>query len=119
MDEDGPTTHEARRFFSPLPSHGPWTGLGLTRAQFLGIVLGATLLYLFAGGPLWVRLGENDFARIAVSYAVIPVAVAAALWRNRKLSLTGWLVATAVIAILKLLLTAGLALLLGVAVRAH
>ncbi len=97
--------------FAPLPVDGPWTALHLTRGQFLAILLGATLVYVFTGGPLWAHLRENDFLRIVVSYAVIPLAVALALHRNGHLRLAAWLAASGVIAGLKLLLTAGLALL--------
>jgi len=96
--------------FAPLPVNGPWTALHLTRGQFLAILAGATLLYVFLGGPLWLHLRENDFARIVTSYAVIPLAVALALYRNGHLRLGSWLAASGVIAALKLLLTAGLAL---------
>lgn len=101
--------------FAPLPVNGPWSALHLTRAQFLLILLGATLVYVFTGGPLWSHLRENDFVRILISYAVIPVAVAAALQRNGHLRFTLWLAASGVIAALKLLLTAVLALILGIA----
>jgi hypothetical protein len=103
------------RWFAPLPVHGPWTALQLTRTQFLVILAGACAVYAFTGGPLWRHLGENDFVRIAVSYAVIPPAVAAALHRNGALRLSTWLVASGVIAALKLLLTALAALALGIA----
>lgn len=101
--------------FAPLPVDGPWTALHLTRAQFCAILLGATLVYLLTGGPLWSHLRENDFVRIVTSYAVIPPAVALALWRNGALRLTVWLAASGVLAMLKLLLTAAIALLLGIA----
>jgi hypothetical protein len=52
--------------------------------------------------------------RIVISYAVIPVAVAAALHWNGKLRFALWLAASGVIAALKLLLTAVLALILGI-----
>lgn len=107
--------HEPPRrtpLFAPLPVNGPWTALHLTRAQFFAILLGATLVYLFLGGPLWSHLRESDFVRIVTSYAVIPLAVAAALHRNGELRLGSWLVASGVLAALKLLLTAGLALVL-------
>jgi len=107
--------HGARALFAPLPEHGPWTPLHLTRGQFLAIVTGACLVYAFTGGPLWTHLGESDFVRIAVSYAVIPLAVAAALWWNGALRFSLWLAASAVIAALKLVITALLALVLGIA----
>ena len=111
--DDEPTTHT--RLFAPLPVHGPWTPLHLSRAQFLSILAGACLVYAFTGGPLWRHLGESDFLRIVTSYAVIPLAVAGALQRNRALRFTGWLVASGVLAALKLLFTAVLALTFGIA----
>lgn len=117
-EAETPAVHgasERRRFFAPLPARGPWTPLRLTRGQFLAILAAACLVYAFLGGPLWRHLGEGDFARIVVSYAVIPLGVAAALARNRELRLGLWLGASAVLAALKLILTATLALVLGIA----
>jgi hypothetical protein len=104
------------RLFAPLPVNGPWTALQLSRAQFVSILGGACVIYTFTGGPLWRHVGENDFVRIVTSYAAIPLAVAIALRRNASLSFVSWLVASGVIAALKLLLTALLALTLGIAI---
>lgn len=101
--------------FSPLPVHGPWTALQLTRGQFLGILAAACALYAFLGGPLWRHLGEHDFARIASSYTLIPVAVALALVRNHAFRVTTWLAGSGVIAAIKLVLTALLAMAFGIA----
>ena len=111
--DDQPTTRS--RLFAPLPAHGPWTPLHLSRAQFLTILGGACAVYAFTGGPLWRHIGENDFVRIVTSYTVIPIAVAVALRRNGALRFTGWLAASGVLAALKLVLTALLALTLGIA----
>lgn len=99
-------------FFEPFPTQGFWTVLGLTRGQLLGILMLACAVYVFLGGPLWSHLGEDDFRRIAVSYGVIPPAVALALFRNQRLRLALLLGGTAVLAALKLLMTAAAALLL-------
>jgi len=122
MCEDGETTNtmtqqstERARMFSTPSLQGPWTALRLTRAQFFAILLGATLVYVFTGGPLWSHLRENDFDRITISYLVIPATVALALYRNHELRVSTWLAASGVIAAVKLLLTAGLALVLGIA----
>ncbi|HEY8514077.1 MAG TPA: hypothetical protein VIS07_01020 [Candidatus Binatia bacterium] len=119
LDEDETPVAQAARsrapLFAPLPVRGPWTPLHLTRAQFVAILTLACLVYAFLGGPLWRHLGEGDFARIVVSYAVIPLGVAAALARNRELRFGLWLGASAVLAALKLILTATLALVLGIA----
>jgi len=113
MNDQPPTR---ARLFTPLPVHGPWTPLHLSRAQFVTILGGACVIYTFTGGPLWRHVGQNDFVRIATSYAIIPLAVAVALRRNGSLRFTSWLVASGVIAALKLLLTALLAVTLGIAV---
>ncbi len=110
---DRPTTRTP--LFSPLPISGPWTALHLTRAQFLVILIGACLVYVFLGGPLWHHLRENDFVRIVTSYAMIPLAVAIALRHNGALRLSPWLVASGVLAALKLLVTAMLAVAFGIA----
>lgn len=105
---------ERFRLFAPLPVSGPWTALGLTRGQFFGIFAAACLVYLFLGGPLWLHLRQNDFLRISVSYLVIPLAVAIAQRHNATLKLATWFAASAVVASLKLLATAGIAVLLGI-----
>lgn len=102
------------RLFAPLPVSGPWTALGLGRGQFFAILIGACLIYLFVGGPLWSHLRQNDFVRIVVSYSAIPIAVALAQRSNGKLRLSTWFAASSVIAALKLLVTAGIAVVLGI-----
>lgn len=108
MDSDSPDPKPAT--FAPLPTKGVWTAIGLTRAAFFTIFLGASALYVFWGGPLWSHLGEDDFTRIVVSYGVIPVAVALALLRAGNFGVATLLVATGVISALKLVLTAVLVL---------
>lgn len=103
------------RLFGPIPMTGPWTALGLGRGQFFAILVGACLLYLLVGGPLWSHLRENDFFRISTSYLVIPLAVAWAQQRRGTLRVATWLAASSVIASLKLLVTAGIAVVLGIA----
>jgi hypothetical protein len=94
--------------FGPLPEHGPWTVVGLTRTQF-GAILGmSVVLFLFVDGPLWAHVREPHLRRIAVSYAAIPLAAAWALGLNGRLRLHFVLGASAVIALLKLVVTAGL-----------
>lgn len=109
MDPDSKNPSEPT--FAPFPTKGIWTAIGLSRTAFFVIFLGASALYVFWGGPLWSHLGEEDFQRIVVSYAVIPIAVAIALIRTATFGLGTFLAATGVIAALKLLLTAVLALL--------
>lgn len=101
------------RFFGGFPERGIWTPLGLSRGQFFAILAGSILLFVVVDGPVWSHLRETHFARITVSYAVIPVAVTAALYRNGKARLLTVVVASAVVALLKLVATA--ALLVGLA----
>ena len=102
------------RFIAPLPASGPWTTVGLSRGQFFGILIGACLIYLFLGGPLWLHLRQNDFVRIAVSYIVIPIAVAIAQRHAGTLRFSTWFAGSGIIAALKLLVTAGIAVVLGI-----
>ena len=100
---------------APFPEHGIWTRLGLGRGQFLGILALSIVLFLLVGGPVWLHVHDEHFRRIALSYGIIPLAVGAALWRNRALR-PGLLVGgSAVIAGLKLVITAGLLLVLAIA----
>lgn len=110
-----PTPPSRGPLFAPLPVDGPWTTLGLGRGSFFGILVLACAVYLLFGGPLWLHLRENDFARISISYALIPPLVALAQWRRGTLKLATWLAASGVIAALKLLATAALAVALGIA----
>jgi hypothetical protein len=73
------------------------------------------MLFLFIGGPLWAHARASHFWRINVSYAVIPLAVAAAFYRNGRARLVPIIVASAVIALVKLVVTAVLLVLIGVA----
>jgi hypothetical protein len=95
-------------FFGSLPERGPWTAVELTRSQFATILGLSVVLFVFVGGPLWSHLRDPHFTRIAVSYGVIPPAVAVALYRNGAWRLSLVLGASALIAVVKLLLTAGL-----------
>ena len=117
MNDDGlespPPPRRRAPLFGPLPVHGPWTGLGLSREQFLGILLASCVIFVFWGGPLWSHAGRSDFWRLAVSYAAIPALVAAAqAWRG-TLRPSLFLAATGVIAVVKLVVTALLDLAVG------
>ena len=109
------STQKRRALFGPLPTRGIWTALDLTRSQFLLILALSVGLFLFIGGPLWQHARASHFWRIGLSYAVIPFAVAVALQRNGKAHLTPIAVATLVISLLKLVLTAALLVVIGVA----
>ena len=106
---------EKARLFGPLPELGIWTGLGLSRAQFCAILGGSIVLFLLVGGPLWRHVRDPHFARIAVSYAVIPLGVLLALLRNGRARFGPIVAASMVIALLKLLITAGLDVVIALA----
>jgi hypothetical protein len=95
-------------FFGALPDRGPWTAVGLTRGQFLAILLMSVALFVFVDGPVWVHLRDSHAIRIGVSYGIIPPAVALALRRNGTATTALVLGASAIIALVKLLVTAGL-----------
>lgn len=103
------------RLFGPLPTQGIWTALSLTRGQFFLILGGSIVLFTIVGGPVWGHLHDSHFQRIAVSYAVIPPAVAAALYGNGKARVLVIVAASAVIAMIKLVVTAALLVVFGVA----
>lgn len=101
--------------FGPLPTRGIWTALSLTRSQFLLILGGSITLFVVVGGPLWTHLHDSHFRRIAVSYAVIPPAVSVALYQNGKAHVLLIVTSSAVIALIKLVVTAALLVLIGMA----
>jgi hypothetical protein len=103
------------RFFGPLPERGPWTAVGLTRAQFAGILAVAVLLFAFVDGPLWEHVRDHHFRRIALSYAAIPALAAWALARNGRLRPHLLVGASVVVAVVKLVVTAGLLIALALA----
>jgi len=98
---------DSSRFLGPLPHTGPWTPLGMTRAWFLGILAASVLGFLLIDGPVWRHLHDGHFRRITLSYAMIPLGVLAAFGRSWRDRIGQMLAATAVIALAKLVLTAG------------
>ncbi len=100
--------------FAPLPVHGIWDSAELSRTQFLVILIASVAVFTFIGGPVWAHARESHFWRLGVSYAMIPPAVLVALWRNHRFSWTNLLMGTAVISVIKLVLTASLLVLVGV-----
>lgn len=111
----GTPAHHPPSFFGAFPSIGIWTGLGLSRGEFLLILFGSLLLFVFVGGPAWTHLRDPHFLRIGVSYAFIPLAVGATYLRHRDRRIALALAASAVIALIKLVLTALALMLLGLA----
>jgi len=111
-----PSTSGARgRLFGALPTHGIWTSFGLGRGQFLATLGVAVALFVIVDGPLWDHLRDAHLRRIVVSYAVIPLAVGLALARNRAFGWRALVGASAVLALLKLVITAALLALLAIA----
>lgn len=102
-------------FFGALPERGLWTAVGLTRKQFAAILGLSVGLFVFVGGPLWAHLHDGHLARLAVSYGMIPPAVVLAFHRNGSVRLPLVLGASAVIALVKLLVTAGLMVVVALA----
>jgi hypothetical protein len=101
--------------FGGLPEEGLWTTLALTRAQFMIILALSIVLFVFVDGPVWRHLHASHFVRITVSYGAIPLAVAVALARNGKARPLLVIAASAVLALIKLVLTAGLLVALAIA----
>lgn len=104
-------------FVGPLPTHGPWTAVGLSRAQF-ALILGASIgVFLLLGGPVWTHLRGDHFARITVSYGLILPGVALAMRRRHPFPIGRALAASALIGLVKLVVTAALLAIIAIAVR--
>ncbi len=101
--------------FGPLPIHGVWTAVGLTRGQFVAILALSVALFVLVGGPVWTRLHDSHFTRLLVSYAAIPPAVWVALRRNGAARPATVFAASAVVALVKLVVTAGLLVVVALA----
>jgi hypothetical protein len=103
------------RLLGSFPKDGIWTAVGMTRGQFLGIIAVSTALFVFIDGPVWHHLRDSHLARIIWSYTMIPPAVAGALYLNRKPRLGLLVAASVVIGLVKLVLTAVILVLIGLA----
>jgi hypothetical protein len=110
-----PDSHEQPRFIGGLPETGVWTAVGLSRAQFFAILTISVGLFLVVGGPIWLHVRDPHFTRIVVSYAVIPIAVTLALAQRGVPRLWQVLAASGVLALVKLVVTAGLLIVLALA----
>lgn len=107
------STAKQQRFISPLPVTGPWDAVGLRRGQFL-LVLGLSVaLFVWIDGPVWRHLADDHLRRLVLSYVVIPLALVWPLGHNRTLTPENLLGATVMLAMIKLLVTAGLLAVLG------
>ena len=101
----------------PLPVTGPWTTVGLSRAQFFGILTLSVVVFVLLDGPVWNHLRGSHFTRIAVSYTLIVPAVGLALRHDRPFPFGRALAASALIALVKLVVTAVLLALIAIAIR--
>ena len=72
-------------------------------------------LFAFVDGPVWRHVHAPHFWRITVSYTAIPATVAAALVWNRTPRVGLFLGASAVLALVKLVVTAALLVALALA----
>jgi hypothetical protein len=113
MDTAAPNTHRA--FIGGLPEHGIWTAVGLGRGQFFAILGVSLAVFALLGGPVWTHVRDAHLLRIAVSYAVIPPLAFAALRRNGRRGLVAVATASAVLAFVKLVVTASLFVVLALA----
>ncbi len=102
-------------FIGGFPETGVWTAVGLSRAQFFTILTISVGLFLVVGGPVWLHVRDAHFMRITVSYAVIPLAVTVALSRRGVPRVWQVLAASGVLALVKLIVTAGLLIILALA----
>jgi hypothetical protein len=80
----------------------------MSRAWFLGILAASVIGFLLIDGPVWEHVHDGHFRRIVLSYAMIPAGVAAAFLRRWRGRMGQMLAATAVLALAKLVLTAGM-----------
>jgi hypothetical protein len=103
------------RLLGSFPKDGIWTSVGMTRGQFLGVIAVSTALFVLIDGPVWRHLRDSHLSRIMWSYAMIPPAVAVALYLNRKPRLGLLVAASVVIGLVKLVLTAVILVLIGLA----
>jgi hypothetical protein len=92
----------------PLPTHGPWSAVGLSRGWFFATLAIATGAFLMIGGPVWRDPHGDHFLRISLSYAVIVPLVVLGFARRRPFPIGSALAAIAVLALAKLVLTASL-----------
>ena len=113
MDTVSSRTHGG--FIGGFPEHGIWTAIGLGRGQFFAILGVSLAVFALLGGPVWTHVRDAHFARIAVSYAVIPPAVYVAMRRNGRAGLVSVGLASAILAFVKLVVTASLFVVLAIA----
>ena len=110
-----PNDSQRPRLIESFPTHGPWTPLGLGRGQFLGILALSVLLFVFVDGPVWRHVHDGHLRRIGLSYVAIPIAVGTALAWNRTVTWGRVFGATIVLSVVKLVVTAVLLGVLGMA----
>ena len=87
---------------------GPWTAVGLSRGWFFAILALSLVGFVFIGGPIWMDPRGRHFGRITMSYLVIPAATAVAFRRHRPFPFGRFVAATAMLSLIKLVVTAAL-----------
>ena len=90
------------RLVGPLPTTGPWTAVGLTRAEFFAILGLSVLGFVVIGGPVWRQPHGSHFVRIVASYGLIVPIVALVLRREHPFPAGRVLAASALLALAKL-----------------
>jgi hypothetical protein len=108
----GPDPSTERRNRRPLRDI-----LGVTPLQFALIVGGATLLFVFLGGPIWSAARTSFPLRLFASYLIIPLLVLPFLWWNGRSSLERLIAASLAAAGAKFALTVILDVLQGMTRR--
>lgn len=78
------------------------------RGWFLAILAASILGFVFIGGPAWRHMHDGHFLRITLSYAIIPVGVLAAYAGRWRKHVGAMLAATAILSLVKLVVTAGM-----------
>lgn len=70
--------------------------LGMTAPQLVVVVVIATALFVFLGGPVWSAARGSFPLRLFASYAIIPFLVLPLVWWNRRWSVERLIAATLV-----------------------
>jgi len=89
----------------------------MPRGWFLAILALAVACFMAIGGPVWRNPHGDHFTRITLSYAVIVPLVAVAFRHRRPFPIGAACAAIAMIALVKLVLTAVLLALVTMATR--
>lgn len=110
-----PRESQRAPLFSPLPTRGVWSAVGLTRGQFFSILAVSIVMFLFLDGQLWLHTHDSHLRRIVWSYLVILPLVCAALYRNGESRIGTIVAASVVVGLVKLVVTAVILVAIGLA----